>query len=113
MYTENHGIIHILTSDRPHLNAGNANINITGHQTPLIVGQQRNITCTWSEGNAATMEWYLVGVTSAIVSKSNTNTTILPLDIASGLDGNCFICRVTTSNGEQFEEFATLTVKGE
>ena len=60
------------------------------------------------------MEWYLVGVdTASIVSENNTNAIILPIDSTSGLDGARFRCRVTTFDGEHFQEIATLKVKGE
>jgi len=69
--------------------------------------------CTWSDGNAAKMEWYLAGVnTASIVSEKNTTTIILPIEGASGLDGTRFRCRGTTFVGEVVEGTVTLTVTG-
>ena len=70
--------------------------------------------CTWNDGNAAEMEWYLAGVsTASIVSEKNTTTIILPIEGAGGLDGARFRCRVTSFDGEVFDRTVTLTVTGE
>ena len=70
--------------------------------------------CTWSDGNAAKMEWYLAGVnTVSVVSEMNTTTIVLPIEGTSGLDGTRFRCRVTTFDGEVVESTVILTVTGE
>ena len=87
---------------------------ITGHETPLIVGLPRDITCTWSgETNATKIEWFLVGLDAIpIESADNSSSVILSPDPnTSGLDGAMFTCRVTLDN-ETYEETITLEVKG-
>ena len=47
---------------------------ITGHESPLIVGVPRNITCTWSgEMNVTKMEWFVTGL-DALPVKSEMNS---------------------------------------
>ena len=87
---------------------------ITGHESPLIVGLPRDITCTWSgETNATKMEWFLVGLDAIpIESADNSNSVVLSPDPnTSGLNGAMFTCRVTLDN-ETYEETITLDVKG-
>lgn len=88
-------------------------MTITGHETPLIIGLPRNIICTWSgEINVTKIEWILAGVDDFTAhSATNTNTLeLFPDD--SGLDGAIFLCKVTTTNGNQYEERITVKVKG-
>lgn len=60
------------------------------------------------------MEWFLDGAnTASIVSKNTTNAITLPIEGTSGLDGARFKCRVTTFDGAQFHETATLRIQGE
>ena len=90
-------------------------IAITGNETPLIVGLPRDITCNWSgEANAIKMEWFLVGLDAIpIESADNSNSVVVSPDPNTiGLDGAMFTCRVTTNNGNQYEETITLDVKG-
>jgi len=76
---------------------------ITGHETPLIVGLPRDITCTWSgETNATKMEWFLVGLDAIpIESADNSNSVVLSPDPnTSGLDALflllcCYPCHYT------------------
>ena len=92
-------------------------VNITGHETPLIIGLSRELVCTWrGEEDAARMEWYLslAGLdTGPIKSETNTSSLVLSPDPnSSGLDGALFTCRVTTFSGEHFEETITVEVRG-
>ena len=89
-------------------------LNVTGHEEPLIIGLSRDIICTWNGTNATTMEWFLVGLDAVpIETKTNSNVILLSPDPnSSGLDGAMFTCRVTLADGKQFEKTITLEVRG-
>ena len=90
-------------------------IEISGHETPLIVGLARDIMCTWvGEGNATKMQWFLVGLVGLpIQTVMDSNSLILAPDLTTdGLNGAMFICKVTTASGKTDERTITLRVKG-
>ena len=88
------------------------NIVITGHETPVLLGESRNIFCKWQGNNATKMEWFLFGLdTIPIKSKADTNSLILSSNPSStALDGTMFTCRVTVGV-EQYEETVNLYVE--
>lgn len=90
-------------------------IIITGHESPLIVGLPRDITCTWSgKTNATKMQWFLVGLDAIPIESADNSTSVVlsPDPNTIGLDGAMFTCTVTTYNGRQYEATITLEVKG-
>ena len=91
-------------------------IVITGHETPLIVGLPRDITCAWNmQVKITKMEWVFTGL-DTILKESEDNSTSVVLSLnpnTIGLDGTVFTCRVTTSNESLYEETITLEVKGD
>ena len=88
------------------------NIVITGHETPIPLGESRNILCKWHGNNATKMEWYLFGLdTISIESKTHTNSLVLSSHPNStALDGAMFTCRVTVGL-QQYEETINLFVE--
>lgn len=86
---------------------------MVGHETPVLVGLSRDITCT-SHLNVTKIEWILVGVAETVERREDgEQSLILPLNPTStGLDGTRFICRVTTAKGKKFEKTITVHVKG-
>ena len=71
--------------------------------------------CTWGGSHPiAKMEWYLQGLNSIpLVSTSNSRAVIVYLDQSTlGLGATTFICRATDTEGDTYEEDATVQVKG-
>ena len=87
---------------------------VTGHETLLLVGLSRNITCT-THLNVTKMEWIVVGLPGLAEKREDGGKSIiLPLKPTStGLDEAKFTCRVTTVKGKTFEKTITTRVQGE
>ena len=89
------------------------NITVTGQETQILVGETRDIICTWHGHEADKIEWYLIGLDATpIESATNTSTLILSSYLnTTALDGAMFTCRVTVGL-DQYEETITLFVGG-
>ena len=91
-------------------------LDIRGHEDPLIIGISRDIVCSWNgDANVTKMEWFLVGLGAGeaietTMGESSILLTINPSD--EGLDGTMYTCRATTSDGQAVEKSITLSVKG-
>lgn len=85
---------------------------ITGHETPVLLRESRNVLCEWHGNNATKMEWYLFGLdTIPVEAKADTNSLVLSSHPNStALDGAMFTCRVTVGL-EQYEETINLFVE--
>ena len=88
-------------------------MEIYGHETPVLVGLSRDITCT-SHLNVTKMEWILVVVAETVEEREDGGQSLtLPLrPTNTGLDGTRFTCRVTTATGKVFEKTVTIHIKG-
>ena len=90
-------------------------MNVSGHETPVLVGLSRNITCS-THLDVVKMEWVLGGVGNPEpVSERTDGGRALVLSLAprgDGLDGTVFMCKITSSSGMEYETAVTIQVKG-
>ncbi|CAI8046104.1 hypothetical protein GBAR_LOCUS25483, partial [Geodia barretti] len=90
-------------------------LDITGHEEPLIIGVSWDIVCSWNgDANVTKMEWFLVGLGTgdAIETVMGDNSIVLTLNPGNmGLDGTAYTCRATLSDGQRAEESIILSVK--
>ncbi len=90
-------------------------LEVSGHESPVIVGLSRSINCTTSL-QVVRMEWVLVGDQGDPEEEredGGQSLTLLLQPKSMALNGANFICRVTTPNGKKLEETVTVQVKGE
>ena len=88
-------------------------IDITGHETPVLVGFMGTIKCS-TLLNVSKLEWYIRGFEDPVESKEDSNFIVLPLSpVNTALSGTSIICRVTTYGGKTYEDTVTIMVKGD
>lgn len=90
-----------------------AALEITGHDTPIIVGLSGSINCSTLLG-VSKIEWYIRGFDDPVESGSaGVNSLVLTLNPEStALNGTSVICQVTATSGVVYEETVTLMIKG-
>ncbi len=88
-------------------------LEVSGHETPLLVGVSRNITCT-TQLKMTRIEWLLDDRRTIQEEREDGGQTLVlsltPKD--TELNGTSFACEVTTSSGETFSETVVVIVKG-
>ena len=89
-------------------------LEVSGHETPVLVGLSRNITCS-THLEVVRMEWVVVAIGNAVEEREDGGQSlILPLKpTTTGLDGAEFTCKITTTGGKKFSETITVDVKGQ
>ena len=86
-------------------------VEIRGHEKLFIVGLMGDINCS-TILNSTSMVWLLVGVDECLEKSYNQHLT-LTIDVkTTGLNGAMFTCRVTSVEGNKYEESVTIRVKG-
>ena len=88
-----------------------AELEVTGHEAPLIVGLSGELTCS-THLDVAKLEWYLVGFEDSLEETANTTLSIDVDVYGIALDGNEFTCRGTTTDGGIHEKTIAIVVKG-
>jgi len=80
-------------------------MDITGHEQPLIYGLSQDITCSVTGMDVASMAWMLVvaGYQVPFVTDSDVSELVLQLlpDPSSSLDGSEFVCCNRNSGGSR------------
>ena len=89
-------------------------LEISGHETPVIVGLSRSINCS-THLEVTRMEWVVVAVGNAVeVDEDGGQSLVLPISpTTTGLDGAEFTCKITTARGKIFSETITVEVEGQ
>ncbi len=90
-------------------------LQVSGHESPVIVGLSRRINCTTSL-QVVRMEWVLVGGQGDPEEEREDGGQSLTLFLqpeSVELNGTNFTCKVTTKNGMKFEETVTVQVRSE
>ena len=96
------------------LNSGNIVIN--GNETPVIVGIQTYIKCTWiGRESIAKFDWYLTGLEGLGFGLKSPSSNIVLLNIGRVQDqfsGKKFSCIATTSSGKTETKIIALWTEG-
>ena len=87
---------------------------VSGHETPVLVGLSRNITCS-THLEVVRMEWVAVAMGNAVEErKDRGQSLVLSLKPnTTGQDGAEYTCKITTTGGKTFSETITVEVKGQ
>ena len=87
-------------------------LEIRGHESPVIVGTSRNISCT-SHLNTVRVEWLQEG--RRLTQREDGVKTLVWVLRPSNTEWNGvkFTCRITTTQGQSFNETITIQVRGE
>ena len=86
-------------------------LEITGHETPVVVGLSRNITCT-THLEVSRIEWVVTAKRDVISREKGQSVTLSLSPEDTGLDGTEFTCRIITMQGRTFNETITVEVLG-
>ena len=89
---------------------------VTGNETPLIVGVQRNLTCTAPDIDVARIEWKLVipflpGLEVLVLGADNVDELTLELT-PHQIGQQLFKCVVVGTNGEHCSVDIPITTEG-
>lgn len=87
---------------------------MSGHETPVLVGLPRNITCTTHLSHVEKMEWLLEGQMQPVEERvGNRKTLTFLLNPKNArLNGAQYTCRVTTSSRRTVSKTITAAIQG-
>lgn len=89
-------------------------VTVTGDETPLVIGTQRDLTCTATGIIVSTIQWKIViaGFEPTLSSGTNVNQlTIQPFPFQTG--SQMYKCVVVSTSGQTYSADALLTIQGE
>lgn len=87
-------------------------MEISGHETPVIVGLSGNINCS-THLNVSKLEWYIKGFDDPVESATGVSSLLLTLNPeGTSLNGTSVICKATVASGKVYEETVVIMVKG-
>lgn len=87
-------------------------LEITGHETPVLVGLTGIINCS-THLNVSELKWYIKGFDDPVEHSTGSNSLLLSLNPDNtALNGTSVACRAIASSGEIYEETVTVMVKG-
>ena len=89
---------------------------VTGNETPLIVGVQRDLTCTAPDIDVARIEWKLVipflpGLETVVLGANNVDELTLELTPSNTVP-QLLKCVVVGTDGEHCSVDVPITIQG-
>ena len=82
------------------------NLKVSVITKPIIAGNDGNLTCEFTEGNATSFMWKK----NSIVISGQTTSTLMLKNVSQSDNGAVYTCIATTSKGNNAEINATLAV---